>query len=160
MALKDQDPYVRKTAATCVAKLYDINPEECLEGGFLEQLRGLLGDANPMVVANSVASLVEIRAVAGSVCAFPVDKGTKSKLLAALGECTEWGQVYILNALALYKCEGERDAEDMCERDCSPPCSQQRFCRAERCQGDSAQLEQVQPGVPAQHAEEAGPASW
>ena len=26
-ALKDKDPYVRKTAAVCVAKLYDINPE-------------------------------------------------------------------------------------------------------------------------------------
>ena len=25
--LKDEDPYVRKTAAVCVAKLYDINGE-------------------------------------------------------------------------------------------------------------------------------------
>jgi AP-1 complex subunit beta-1 len=24
-ALRDEDPYVRKTAAVCVAKLYDIN---------------------------------------------------------------------------------------------------------------------------------------
>lgn len=24
--LKDEDPYVRKTAAVCVAKLYDISP--------------------------------------------------------------------------------------------------------------------------------------
>lgn len=26
-ALRDTDPYVRKTAAVCVAKLYDISPE-------------------------------------------------------------------------------------------------------------------------------------
>jgi AP-1 complex subunit beta-1 len=26
-ALRDDDPYVRKTAAVCVAKLYDINAE-------------------------------------------------------------------------------------------------------------------------------------
>jgi AP-1 complex subunit beta-1 len=25
--LRDEDPYVRKTAAVCVAKLYDISPE-------------------------------------------------------------------------------------------------------------------------------------
>lgn len=25
-ALRDDDPYVRKTAAVCVAKLYDISP--------------------------------------------------------------------------------------------------------------------------------------
>ena len=25
--LQDDDPYVRKTAAVCVAKLYDMNPE-------------------------------------------------------------------------------------------------------------------------------------
>lgn len=25
--LRDDDPYVRKTSAICVAKLYDLNPE-------------------------------------------------------------------------------------------------------------------------------------
>lgn len=29
--LKDDDPYVRKTAAVCVAKLYDIDPELVME---------------------------------------------------------------------------------------------------------------------------------
>ena len=33
--LKDEDPYVRKTSAVCVAKLYDINgvPPAVGEGG-------------------------------------------------------------------------------------------------------------------------------
>lgn len=47
--LKDEDPYVRKTAAVCVAKLYDINAQLVEDQGFLDQLRDLLSDSNPMV---------------------------------------------------------------------------------------------------------------
>lgn len=38
-AIQDDDPYVRKTAAVCVAKLYDINPELVEDRGFLDMLR-------------------------------------------------------------------------------------------------------------------------
>lgn len=38
-ALQDDDPYVRKTAAVCVAKLFDINPELVEDRGFLDMLR-------------------------------------------------------------------------------------------------------------------------
>jgi hypothetical protein len=37
--LKDDDPYVRKTAAVCVAKLYDIDQTLVLEQGFIESLQ-------------------------------------------------------------------------------------------------------------------------
>jgi hypothetical protein len=47
--LHDENPYVRKTAAICVAKLYDLKPELVLENGFLEQLREMISDSNPMV---------------------------------------------------------------------------------------------------------------
>lgn len=47
--LKDEDPYVRKTAAVCVAKLYDINAALVEDQGFLDQLKDLLSDSNPMV---------------------------------------------------------------------------------------------------------------
>lgn len=46
--LKDEDPYVRKTAAVCVAKLHDINAQLVEDQGFLDQLRDLLSDSNPM----------------------------------------------------------------------------------------------------------------
>ena len=36
---QDDDPYVRKTAAVCVAKLYDINPELVEDRGFLDALK-------------------------------------------------------------------------------------------------------------------------
>jgi AP-1 complex subunit beta-1 len=47
-ALKDENPYVRKTAALCVAKLYDLKPELVIDNGFLEQLREMISDSNPM----------------------------------------------------------------------------------------------------------------
>jgi hypothetical protein len=48
-ALRDENPYVRKTAALCVAKLYDLKPELVIDNGFLEQLREMISDSNPMV---------------------------------------------------------------------------------------------------------------
>ena len=39
MPQQDDDPYVRKTAAVCVAKLYDIAPELVEDRGFLDTLR-------------------------------------------------------------------------------------------------------------------------
>ena len=39
--LKDEDPYVRKTAAVCVAKLHDINANLVEDQGFLDQLKGI-----------------------------------------------------------------------------------------------------------------------
>lgn len=53
-----QDPYVRKTAAVCVAKLYDINAELVEDQGFLQILRDLICDPNPTVRAtiNTVAA--------------------------------------------------------------------------------------------------------
>eukprot|EP00029_Vermamoeba_vermiformis_P013847 TRINITY_DN877_c0_g1_i2.p1 TRINITY_DN877_c0_g1~~TRINITY_DN877_c0_g1_i2.p1 ORF type:complete len:881 (+),score=403.46 TRINITY_DN877_c0_g1_i2:5113-7755(+) len=114
-SLRDRDPYVLKTAAICVAKLFDINPSLCEEQGFLEMLRELLADSNPMVVANAVAALSEIDEIS-SVEVFSVNRSNLSKLLAALDECTEWGQAYILNALSRYTPVDEREAETIAER--------------------------------------------
>ena len=113
-ALKDKDPYVRKTAAICVAKLFDINKELVEEQGFLEQLRDMVADPNPMVVANAVAALQEI-SEASAKDVFHIDNAMLGKLLAALNECTEWGQVFILDALAKYE-PSAKDAEDIIER--------------------------------------------
>jgi AP-1 complex subunit beta-1 len=115
LCLKDTDPYVRKTAAVCVAKLYDINPGLVVAQGFLDMLKDLLADSNPMVVANAVASLREISEISGE-SVFKVDSAVLTKLLAALNECTEWGQVFILDSLAAYKPKDPREAESIAER--------------------------------------------
>ncbi|KAG7546464.1 Beta-adaptin appendage C-terminal subdomain [Arabidopsis suecica] len=113
--LKDDDPYVRKTAAICVAKLFDINAELVEDRGFLEALKDLISDNNPMVVANAVAALAEIQENSTSPI-FEINSTTLTKLLTALNECTEWGQVFILDALSRYKAADPREAENIVER--------------------------------------------
>jgi len=114
-ALRDEDPYVRKTAAVCVAKLYDIAPLLVEEKGFLESLHDLISDSNPSVVANSVAALSEIAETSGRDV-MKISTSVLQKLLAALNECTEWGQVFILDSLAKYQPTDAREAEGIIER--------------------------------------------
>eukprot|EP00931_Biecheleriopsis_adriatica_P048103 TRINITY_DN27786_c0_g1_i1.p1 TRINITY_DN27786_c0_g1~~TRINITY_DN27786_c0_g1_i1.p1 ORF type:complete len:929 (+),score=191.37 TRINITY_DN27786_c0_g1_i1:41-2827(+) len=112
---RDEDAYVRKTATICIAKLFDINPELVEDQGFLDILRDMLGDANPMVVANAVASLCEISTSARKNY-LKLDEDVISRLLLALTECSEWGQVFILDALALYDPPNSKVAEAILER--------------------------------------------
>ncbi|PRP79687.1 hypothetical protein PROFUN_12585 [Planoprotostelium fungivorum] len=113
--LKDKDPYVRKTAALCVAKLYDLSAELVETQGFLELLIQLLSDSNPTVVANAVAALTEIEDISGRTI-LQLTASNLNKLLAALNECTEWGQVFILNSLSKFSTADSKDAESICER--------------------------------------------
>jgi AP-2 complex subunit beta-1 len=87
--LKDRDPYVRKTAAICVAKLYAADPRKAERGGFVELLRDLLVDSNATVVANAVAALSEIADRPDGVV-FKLNMPIANKLIAALGESSEW----------------------------------------------------------------------
>lgn len=114
--LRDESPYVRKTAAICVAKLFDLNSSMCLENGFLETLQEMIGDPNPMVVANSVSALVEINETAPHTKALRVTPVTIKKMLMALNECTEWGRVTILTTLAEYQAQDVKESEHICER--------------------------------------------
>lgn len=114
-ALKDQDPYVRKTAAIAVAKLHEISPELVVDQGFIDSLNELLGDGNPMVVANSVAALAEI-AYHGEPRALLLTNITVLKLLAVLNECNEWGQIFILDVMSTYSPESSSEAENIAER--------------------------------------------
>ncbi|KAF6021399.1 AP1B1 [Bugula neritina] len=115
--LKDEDPYVRKTAAVSVAKLHDINGQLVEDQGFLDLLKDLLSDSNPMVVANAVAAIGEIMetsATARDMLEF--NQQTVNKLLTALNECTEWGQVFILDSISTYNPKDEREAQSIIER--------------------------------------------
>jgi len=114
--LRDESPYVRKTAVLCVAKLFDLNPSLCLENGFVETVQELVGDPNPMVVANSVTALVEINEAAPETKAFTISPATLKKMLLALNECTEWGRITILSSLAAYRAADVKESEHICER--------------------------------------------
>ena len=115
--LRDDDPYVRKTAAVCVAKLHDINANLVEDQGFLDSLRELTGDENPMVVANTVAALTEIAethpTTAGQLVLTPA---IVTKLLTAVNESSEWGQVFILDCLSQYEPNDSREARSCTDR--------------------------------------------
>ncbi|KAI9221725.1 adaptin N terminal region-domain-containing protein [Blastocladiella britannica] len=115
--LKDVDPYVRKTAAVCVAKMFDLKPQLTIDNGFITMLQDLLSDPNPMVVANAVASLREIQEnPRNKQNVFSVNAVVLQKLLAALNECTEWGQIFILESLAEYSPSDQAEATNIVER--------------------------------------------
>lgn len=114
-ALDDEDPYVRKTAAICVAKLYDMAPERCEEEGFLLRLRKMIGDSSPFVVANALVALKDISETYGSDC-IRVNSKMLNRLLACLEECSEWGQITILDVIAKFVPKDEMEAMLIVER--------------------------------------------
>ncbi len=57
-------------------------------------MQDLLADSNPMVVANAVAALADIRETS-TRNVFTLNTQSLQKLLRALNERTEWGQVRI-----------------------------------------------------------------
>ncbi|KAI8456650.1 adaptin N terminal region-domain-containing protein [Phakopsora pachyrhizi] len=114
-ALKDLDPYVRKTAAICVVKLFTHDRKLVEKEGFVKSLRDLLADSNPTVIANAVAALTEISEKNESI-QLRLNLTVANKLVAALGECSEWGQTYIIESLMYYVPEESGDAEILAER--------------------------------------------
>ncbi|KIK14184.1 hypothetical protein PISMIDRAFT_17476 [Pisolithus microcarpus 441] len=124
-ALKDENPYVRKTAALCVAKLYDLKPSLVIDNGFLSRLHEMIADSNPMVVANTIAALTDIHKTASTAhpplplsdpAIFNITPHILNKILIALNECTEWGRVAVLDALSRYITQDEKESEHICER--------------------------------------------
>lgn len=115
-ALGDRDAYVQKTAAIAVAKLHDTHPAVVREEGFIDDLQLLLGASNPMTVANAVAALAEIADSSGDPSVIGLSPSSVPRFLAALSECTEWGQVFILDAIATYRPADAEEADAMVER--------------------------------------------
>lgn len=112
-ALSTPDAYVRKTAALCVAKMYGTNPALTVEEGFLDNLTELLSDSNATVVVNAIAALAEISdSRPGTLSLTPASVRT---YMSALGECTEWGQVTVMDALADYTPADAEEADDLVE---------------------------------------------
>ncbi|MCH0629962.1 hypothetical protein JNB11_08330 [Kocuria palustris] len=116
--LKDDNPYVRKTAALCVAKLFDLNPDMCVEYGFLARLQEMVNDTNPMVVANALNALYEIREMNTdeSLEVITVSSEMAKNLLTCLNECTEWGRITILSLLTEYMPAEVEEAQHIIER--------------------------------------------
>lgn len=86
--LKDSDPYVRKTAAFCVAKLYDHDKSLFNDGTFIQLLNAMLRDENPTVVSSALAALMDIWERSEDI-RLRFDYGTASTLVQILPDCSE-----------------------------------------------------------------------
>jgi len=114
--LTDDDPYVKKTAAISVAKLYQTSPRLVKDHSFIKILQGMLQDGNAIVVANACLSLLEISKSSGKNYIKLKSGNNLNKLLAAVNDSYEWGQIYIMEAIATYETSDSQDAENIIER--------------------------------------------
>ena len=114
ITLKDDDPYVRKTSCICVAKLYSTCPGLVKESGLIESVSNLLLDGNAVVVSNAIVSINEISTLSGENL-LQIKSKTIKRILSALNEANEWGQVFILDALINYTPKKDNYAEDIIE---------------------------------------------
>lgn len=114
--IKDSSPYVRKTSALCIAKIFDLNAEVSEDCGFLEALQDLLmTDSNPMVVSNVVAALSDIQELCPDLEALNLNDEIVSRLIEILSDCTEWGQVFIMDTLSNFEGNDMNEIEKLLE---------------------------------------------
>ena len=107
-ALKDDDPYVRKTAVLSVSKVYEIAPNDSETKNLVALLEALVvKEPNGLVLANAIASLEEIAVLSGKAH-MKVDEQLLSRILVAINESMEWAQVFILDFLSKYTPKSER----------------------------------------------------
>ena len=75
----------------------------------IKLLQNLLQDGNAIVVANACAALLEI-SNSTQKNYFKFHKGQNlNKILSAVNESNEWGQIFILEAISTYE---PKDAEE------------------------------------------------
>ncbi|OHS94026.1 Adaptin N terminal region family protein [Tritrichomonas foetus] len=113
--LSDKDPYVRKTAAIAVAKLYDVIPEAVENSQLLTILQTLLNDENPMVVSNTAMSLLEINDNRTTPI-FSLNENNVTPILSAMTQCSGWVQTLLLDALSKYDPLTETEATFLIDR--------------------------------------------
>ncbi|THV71470.1 putative AP-2 adaptor complex subunit beta [Aureobasidium pullulans] len=113
--LRDADPYVRKTACFCVAKLYDHDKTLVENSDLITGLNNMLRDENPTVVSSALASLTDIWERSESI-KLTIDYNSASKIASILAETSEWNQTYILEALMNFVPQDSGQASMLAER--------------------------------------------
>jgi hypothetical protein len=89
LLMVDIDPYVRKTAAFCVAKLYDHHKKMVESSDLIDRLNKMLKDENPTVVSSVLAALVDIWERSESI-SLTIDYASASKVVSVLADCSEY----------------------------------------------------------------------
>lgn len=86
--MTDNDPYVRKTAAITVAKLYDHDKRLIESSDLIDRLNRMLKDENPTVVATALSALQDIWERSENI-KLTIDYTSASKIVSILPDCNE-----------------------------------------------------------------------
>lgn len=113
--LQDPDPYVCKTAAYGVAKLWNHDHKSVEDRGLISELNNLLSHNNPTVIAGALAALSDITEKSNDL-ELTIDTNHAVNFVHALADCNEWSQSYILSALMNYVPQTHKDAIVMIEK--------------------------------------------
>lgn len=93
--ISDPDPYVRKTAAFAVAKLYDHDRRLVEASDLIDRLNNMLRDENPTVVSSALAALVDVWERSESIT-LTIDYSNASKIVSILPDCSEYATSRLL----------------------------------------------------------------
>lgn len=107
--LKSEDPYLRKTAAYSIARLYEKDPKIVIREQFIEQLNHTLSDNNPTVIASALTALNDITEKSDDL-KLTINRSHALNLVELLPRCDEWSQASILNALLNFIPTSHEDA--------------------------------------------------
>lgn len=113
--LDHDDAYLRRTAAFCVARLFERDQKLVIGECFINDLNGLLTDPNTSVLAGALTALYDITEKCDAL-ALTITKPHASSLADSLAKCDEWCQVAILNALMNYVPQTHDDAMCMVDK--------------------------------------------
>ena len=86
--MEDGDPYVRKTAAITVAKIYDHDKKLVESSDLIDRLNRMLKDENSTVIASALAALADIWERNENI-KLTIDYPSASKIVSILPDCNE-----------------------------------------------------------------------
>jgi AP-2 complex subunit beta-1 len=86
--MEDGDPYVRKTAAITVAKVYDHDKRLVENSDLIDRLNRMLKDENSTVIASALSALGDIWERNENI-KLTIDYASASKIVSILPDCNE-----------------------------------------------------------------------
>ena len=121
--LQDRNPYVKKSAVMCVAKIAyslalaegDQDKEWAVREGLLDIVKELVNDPSPAVMTTALSAISQMSEVLPNI-KLEINFVTASKIATALNDCIEWHQIQVIEYLINYIPASEEDALSLCDK--------------------------------------------
>ncbi|KAG5418248.1 hypothetical protein I9W82_003776 [Candida metapsilosis] len=113
-ALRDKDPYVRRSAVYAIARMHQHDPARTERESLVDELNDLLHDNDSVVISDALAALSAITEKSKTLN-LAIDKTHSLTLISLLRTANEWQQIYLLSSLMGYVPQTETEALDLIE---------------------------------------------